>query len=318
MKPLGESKEEKRKFGKGRPRKLTERDKRSVIRSLVSLRENVGTFSSRDIQNDCGLQHKVSNDRIRRCLKKYKYGYFQCRKKGLLTKEDLVKRLKFAKKCKQLPENIWTERVSFYFDGTGWVHKTNPVQTARTRRTRMWRKRGEGLKQECSAKGKKEGTAGRMAKFFVAIAYGKGVIGCHQYEGHVNGEMFSEFVREHFPELFQRGNNNRGKLFIQDGDPSQNSRLSQDAFDSIPCRIFKIPPRSPDLNPIENFFHLPGQRLRKQSLEQKIQYESYEAFCQRIRKTLLSFPVGIIDRTIASMHKRLDAIIKLKGQRTKY
>ena len=130
--------------------------------------------------------------------------------------------------------------------------------------------------------------------------------------------MFSKFLREHFPELFQRGNNNHGKLFIQDGDRSQNSRLSQDAFDSIPYSIFKIPPRSPDLNSIENFFHLAGQRLRKQSLEQKIQYESYEACCQRIRKTLLSFLVGLIDRTIASMLKRLDAIIKLKGQRTKY
>ena len=152
-----------------------------------------------------------------------------------------------------------------------------------------------------------------MAKFFVAIAYGKGVIGCHQYdEGHVNGEMFSKFVREHFPELFQRGNHNCGKLFIQDGDTSQNSRLSQDAFDSIPWWILKISLLSPDLNPIENFFHLAGQRLRKQSLEQKIQYESYEAFCQRIRKTLLSCPIGIIDRTIASMHKRLDVIIKQK------
>ena len=130
--------------------------------------------------------------------------------------------------------------------------------------------------------------------------------------------MFSEFVREHFPELFQRGNNNRGKLFIQDGDPSQNSRLFQDVFDSIPCCIFKIPPRSPDLNPIDNFFHLESQRLRNQSLEQKIQYESYEASCQRIRKTLLSFSTDIIDRTIVSMHKRLDAIIKLKGHRTKY
>ena len=152
-----------------------------------------------------------------------------------------------------------------------------------------------------------------MAKSFVTIAYGKGVIGFHQYEGYVNGEMFSDFVREHFPELLQRRNNNRGKLFIQDGSLSQNSRLSQDIFDSIPGRIFQISFRS-----IENFFHLAGQRLRKQSLEQKIQYESCEAFCQRIRKTLLSFPIGIIDRTIALMHKRLDAIIKLKGQRTKY
>ena len=80
LKPLGELKEEKRKLGKvfqGRTRKLAqginfpEGDERSVIRSLVNLRENVGTFSSRDIQNDCGLQHKVSNETIRRCLKKH-------------------------------------------------------------------------------------------------------------------------------------------------------------------------------------------------------------------------------------------------------
>ena len=105
--------------------------------------------------------------------------------------------------------------------------------------------------------------------------------------------MFSEFVRERFPELFQRANNSRGKLFIYVEDPSQNNRLSQDVFDYIPCRIFKISPGSPDLNPIENFFYLASQRLCKKWLEQKIQYESYETFYQRIRKTL--FPVGIID-----------------------
>ena len=130
--------------------------------------------------------------------------------------------------------------MPFYFDGTGWVHKTNSVQTGRTRRKRMWRKRVEKLNQECGAKGKKEGTAGRIAKCFVAIAYGKPVIGCHQDEGHVNGEMFSEFAREHFPELFQRGNNNCRKLFIQDGDSPQNSRLSEEVFNSFPCCIFKI------------------------------------------------------------------------------
>ena len=189
----------------------------SVIRSLVSLRENAGTFSSRDFENGCRHEHKVSSDTIKRCLKKHGYEYFHCPKKGLLTKEDLVKRLKFAKKCKQLNENIWTVAVSFYFDGNGCVHKTNPVETPQTR---VLRKRGDRSKQECSCKVKKEGTAGRMAKCSVATAYRKGVIRYRQNEGYVNGEMFSGFVREHFPELFQRGNNNRGKLFIQDGDHS--------------------------------------------------------------------------------------------------
>ena len=106
------------------------------------------------------------------------------------NKKDLVNRLKFAKKCKQLPENIQTKGVSFYFDGTGWVQKQTLFELPE-RQTRMWRKRGRGLKQDYSVKGRKEGTAGCMGKFFVVIAYGKGVIGCHQYEGHVNGEMFS-------------------------------------------------------------------------------------------------------------------------------
>ena len=161
------------------PRKLTEWDERSLIWSLVSLRENVGTFPLVISKTTVDFNTRCQLIQLGDVWKKNKYGYSQCPKKGLLTKRDLVKRLTFAKKCKQLFENIWTEGVSFYFDGTGWVRKTNPVQTARTRRTRMWRKRGEGLKQECSAKRKKEGTAGRMVKFFVAIAYGKGSIGCH-------------------------------------------------------------------------------------------------------------------------------------------
>ena len=95
------------------------------------------------------------------------------------------------------------------------------------------------------------------------------------------------------------------------GYPRRSLILSLAAF-------LRSPSRSPDLNPIENLFHVAGQRLRIQSLKQKFQYECYEAFCQRIRKTLLSFPVGIIDRRFTSMHKRLDAIIRLKGQRNKY
>lgn len=65
------------------------------------------------------------------------------------------------------------------WNGTGWVYKPNPSRTAITSRTRMRTKRGEGLKQKCSAKVKKEGTAGRMENVFVAVAYGKCIIRCH-------------------------------------------------------------------------------------------------------------------------------------------
>ena len=77
----------------------------------------------------------------------------------------------------------------------------------------------------------------------------KGVIYCHQYHGKIDGDKFADFVRGHFPALFEMGNNVTGRLFLQDGDSSQNSAVAKEAMAEISCRLFKLPPRSPDLNP---------------------------------------------------------------------
>ena len=50
--------------------------------------------------------------------------------------------------------------------------------------------------------------------------------------------------------------------FVQDGDPSHNSQLAIDALKRVKATVFKIPPRSPDLNPIENVFHLAKNSLK--------------------------------------------------------
>ena len=71
-----------------------------------------------------------------------------------------------------------------------------------------------------------------------------------QYEGHLNGKNSSDLIREQFPALFERSANARVWLFLQDGDPSQNSRKAKDAIEDINACQFKIPARSPDINPI--------------------------------------------------------------------
>lgn len=317
-KPIGNIKPDKRKNSCGAPHKLSQRNQRQIMRSMNTLMNDIGTFSSVDLQKHAGLVGTCSNRTVRRFLNKNNYGYYQCRKKGQMTPEDLEKRLLFCKKCKQLPDDFWEKGISFYLDGTGFAHKTNPCMNARTTRTRMWRKRGEGLKRKYTAKGKKEGTGGRVARFMVAITHGKGVIKCYHYNDHINAEKFADFVREHFPEMFKAGNNSMGKLFLQDGDPSQNSRMALDAMDAIPCRLFKIPARSPDLNPIENVFHLVGKQLRQDAMDKNITKETFDQFCYRIKKTLLNFSPAIISRTIESMNKRVNAIISSKGERIKY
>lgn len=317
--PIEEDKVDSRHSNKGRPRKLSERDVRKLISSLHKLRKTYGNFASTDIQRDAGISQKdVSNRTIRQSLGKEGYAYSQCRRKGQLLKEDLKKRLSFASMCKKLPDNFWMDGISFYLDGKSWVHKTNPSEHTRTMRTRTWKKKGESLERNCTAKGKKEGSGGRVAKFMVAIAYGRGVLKCQQYTGNVNAELCANFVRDHFPGMFERSPNPKGKLFLQDGDPSQNSKEAKDAMDSIGCRLFKIPARSPDLNPIENIFHLVGKKLQKDALETNLVREDFEGFCRRVKKTCLEYPHEVIDNTIASMPKRIDLVIKSKGLRTKY
>ena len=157
-----------------------------------------------------------------------------------------------------------------------------------------------------------------MARFMVAIAYGRGVISCIQYNSPINGEFCYEFIREHFPGMFQVSANPRGKLFLQDGDPNQNNRRAIEGVDSIGCRVPKIHAQSPDLNPFENIFHLLGKKLQKDVLEKKIVKVTFGEFCNRIKQTMMDFPSGVIDQTIKSMPKRIDMVIKNKGNRTKY
>ena len=93
------------------------------------------------------------------------------------------------------------------------MHKNDPCNYARTLHTRTWKKKGESLKRQCKAKGKKEGVGGKMARFMVAIAYDKGIVKSHHYNGPVNAEFCKSFIEEHFPEMFDDSANPNGKFF---------------------------------------------------------------------------------------------------------
>ena len=85
------------------------------------------------------------------------------------------------------------------------------------------------------------------------------------------------------------------------------------------CQLLKIPPRSPDLNPIENLFNVVPQTLKKDAINQNITKETYEEFQQRFIQTMKSVPLEYINKLIASnMYKRLNLVIASKGNRIKY
>ena len=319
-KPIGEKRDCRIKNPKaGRPPKLTPRDIRSLERQIKVLRETTGYFAIKTLRTAAGIRTDVSDETVRRALRSMGYSFLHSRKKGLLKPGDLKKRLQYARKVKRiLSKEIWTKGIAFYLDGVGFQHKYNPFEEAISSKTMAWRKRNEGLSQHCTAKGSHVGSGGRVAHFMVAIAYDKGVIMAEQYTGKINGEMFSNFILEQFPQAFQNSANPRGKLFLQDGDPSQNSNKSKEALEQIGAKKFSILARSPDMNPIENVFNYTKERLRKQAIDEEIRKETFDEYSLRAKNMLLSTTISYINKTIGSMDKRMTTIIKKRGLRIKY
>ena len=116
-----------------------------------------------------------------------------------------------------------------------------------------WRKKSEGLNHLYTTKGKRAGTGGRMTHFMVVLSPGRGVALCHQVR--LDGKRFALMVRKLFPDVYKKTEHCEGRLLLQDGCPVQNSAAALKATSKVKADVFSIPPRSPDFNPIENFFN---------------------------------------------------------------
>ena len=303
----------------GRPRKLSGRQQRQLLRAIGTLRKSNANFTALELMVDCGLaESDISVRSIQRFMNQHGYKYLQARKKGLLKSTDLKKRVTFARGIKNRhADNFWKRDIMFYFDGSSFAHKRNPMEQATAPRGRVWRKKSEGLTFGCTAKGKKVGSGGNVLRLFVAISYGKGVVLAKAYK-KLNASKFCRFVRRYFPRTVQASGSDKKKTFLQDGDPSQNSVAAKSVFDEMGLQVFTIPPRSPDLNPIENVFNIVGSMLRKDAVKKRIEVETFVQFKKRVIRSLKSIPTPMIDNIITSMPKRLDLIISNGGQRLRY
>ena len=84
-----------------------------------------------------------------------------------MSQSDKERRVEFARQMQSnYPQSVWTDTIAFY--------KTNPMDQARAPKGRVWRKKSEGLKQGCLAKGSKVGTGGKVSKVMVEITHGGG------------------------------------------------------------------------------------------------------------------------------------------------
>ena len=134
-----------------------------------------------------------------------------------------------------------------------------------------------------------------------------------QYLGKLNGETFAEIVKKDFPKAFRDSINLKNKLFLLDGNPTQNSQKAKTAFDAIGWKVFATPARSPEVNAIKNIFNRIRENLIEDPIMNRIKRENFKEFSAQVKRTFAEFPVEGMVKTIDSMQKRIKPIPRSCG-----
>ena len=302
----------------GRPPLMSRKDKGRFIRTFKKMRDENPTVKIIDVAKECEITN-VSYRTLVRTVNDAGYRWLKPRRKGLLSAADRQQRVRYARDAlRKYDENFWIDDVLLYLDGVSFRHNNRPYNDAVCAGGKMWRTSKEGLKY--TSKGSKNLPGGRTLHLLVGISHSLGVVLAEEYE-KLNGHWFSQFAHRTLQKVLMDCavvKNKEKLLFVMDNDPSQRSTLAKDALDEIGADLVEIPPRSPELNPIENVFHNIKRSLREGALRQRIHREDFQSFKERVLGTLLQYNASIIDRTIETMNNRLQCIVKNGGYRTKY
>jgi len=98
------------------------------------------------------------------------------------------------------------------------------------------------------------------------------------FEGHCNAEVFETYLEKILLPAIEKGT-----TIVIDNASFHKSLKAKNLIKDAGCQLIYLPPYSPDLNPIENYWHKIKTAIRKKMRDTK---ESLEAAMESILKVL--------------------------------
>lgn len=290
---------------RGRPHKLTDRAKRCLVSEAVKNRR-VTLRALGQLINP-----QVSGSTARRVLADAGYHRRVAVHKPYLTKEHKILRQKWAKKYEHWRTNqwmhvIWSDECYVHMDDNG-----GPVYVTR--------RPDETLDDGCTIKSFKQSNIRVMV--WGCIAYDKkGPLLLLDYPGGRGGGMNSERYAEQvlcgsllgFYNSMKK--QRRYMSFQQDNAPIHVSKSTIRWLNRNNVRLFPHPASSPDLNPIENLWHLLKIRIRAREHHPTSTAELQQA----VQEAWESLTVDDINVLVRSMPDRVHAVLQAKGGHTRF
>ncbi len=276
----------------GRPRKLTSRQERLLMRRVEENQHASSLQLSKKVESQTGVT--ISCDTIRRTLQRNGMHGCRPRKKPLLKPRHKKARLKFARAHADKDEDYWDS--IFWSDETKInVFGTDGFKT-------VWRRKGEEYKEKCMVPTVKHG-GGSVLMWGCMSAAGVGEL--HFIDGIMNSQMYCSILKEKMlPSLRALG---RRALFQHDNDPKHTSKATVGFLRKNRVKVIQWPSMSPDLNPIEHLWGI---------LKRQVEHHSPSSI-QSLKEVLLEewkkIDLAKCRQLVHSMPRRLGAVIKNHG-----
>lgn len=283
----------------GRPRKLTMRERRRVVKNALKNPKVSATMLAANIESVSGKV--VTPQTVRNVLHDAGIKGRRPRKKPYISEVNRKKRLEFAKNYKGKTLDFW-KNVIFSDESKFEIFKPKHVLT-------IWRKKNAAMEPQNILKTVKHGGGNVM------------VWGCMSYNGVGNLQIIDEkmtastyidVLRHNMKDSAKKLGVENTFIFQQDQDPKHTAIKTKEWLLYNAPRRLVTPPQSPDLNPIEHIWHLLDEKIRKCSITSK------SSLKQALESEWATISPNVTKNLVESMTRRLDAVIAAKGLHTKY
>ena len=286
-----------RKVGSGRRKKTNSESDRLIIRLV----RNDPTLSSTELRNSL-QEPTVSALTVRRRLRSE---HFKSRKRSSgieLTANHKRLRLEWAMQhChwrSQWSRVVWSDEASVCLRG-------------RDGRLRVWMQSGDEIPGDLALPVNQGG--GRLLIW--AAIWMNGRTELHIQRNNMNSDGYVDVLREHIlPLSNQLGDPSADWIYMDDNATCHRSQVTNAFKTQAGIRTLRWPAPSPDLNPIENVWSLLKRGVRR-SIRPGDDLSRLEALLRHEWERLSQ---AVINRLIESMSSRIQQVIELSGEVTKY
>lgn len=285
----------------GKPKKLTDRDRRSLRRVVTANRQAPLQMVAQEFRDRSGTD--ASDRTVRRELATLGFHGRAAAHKPHITACNATRRLWWCRERRQWTLEQWKSVL--------WSDESRYQLWRSDGRVWVWRMPGERFIQDCVVPTVKFGGGGIMV-WSCFSWYGLGPLVL--VRGNMNAEAYQTVLdNAALPTLWAHFGTGP-YLFQHDNAPCHTAGIINTWFEDMDVGKLDWPAQSPDLNPIEHLWDELERRLRARTSRPNNTTELFAALKEEWSK----IPIETCRSLVDSLPRRIEAVIAAKGGPTPY